>query len=109
MAMTLMSNRKVSGFEHLRSVLLSGGRMTKHKGQAASYAPSFGMAVSAIALTAVLGLASPARAANECGADASGADTIVCNGDGTPATDVENQTAVIRYTDSDGCQASIYG
>jgi len=45
----LDSARVISSFEHLKSLLLRGGRMTKVAGVAASYAPQIGVAVIAAA------------------------------------------------------------
>jgi len=78
----------------LDNILLRGGRMTKWKGQVASFAPSFGMATSAIAVGAGLMLASPAYAADECGIEAAGADTLNCAGGAYPNG--------ISYANSDG-------
>jgi outer membrane autotransporter protein len=64
-----MSN---TAYAHLRSTALRGGRLTKFKGIAASIAPMIGAVV-------IAGLsAGQAQAANECGPDLLGTDTLNC-------------------------------
>ena len=70
---------------------LRGGRMTKVNGVVGSYAPAFGAMLTAIMLT---GGAGQALAADECGVDAPGADTITCSAGSYPGG--------ITYTNSDG-------
>lgn len=88
--MVLASGRR----EHL---LWRGGRMTKHKGLAASFAPALLAATSCMVGSPMV--ATKAFAANECGAEAPGADTLNCNAAAYPAG--------ITYTNSDGLTLNV--
>ena len=90
-----------------QSDMLRGGRVTKVKGRDASYSPALGLTVSVVALGASLMFAQPARAANECGAEALGPDVITCNADGVPVADDGVYEAGITYTNSDGLTLNI--
>lgn len=70
----------VSSFQHLQSVLLRGGRMTKVAGRAASYAPQLGLAQLGAALfaSAPLLMTGPTTANAAC-VDMGGG-TIECSG-----------------------------
>ena len=72
--------------------MLRGGRITKFKGTAASYAPAIG--AIALGMGVVAFSSSQGLALNECGADAVGQDTLNCPG-GAYATG-------ITYAGSDG-------
>ena len=73
---------------------MRGGRMVKIKGLAASIAPMLGAAVLFTGLSA-----SVAQAANECGTEAVGPDTMTC------AASVYSNG--ITYTDSDGLSLTL--
>ncbi|WP_170405262.1 beta strand repeat-containing protein [Ruegeria arenilitoris] len=73
---------------HRPFALLRGGRMTKHKGQMASYAPSMGRVlsgVSAVALGAALTFGGGAAQAGSC--TDTGGGNVVCVGPAVPGTD----------------------
>jgi hypothetical protein len=92
------------------SAMLRGGRMTKHKGEAASYSPELGVAalvtpvtpqgsVFAMAAAALrwstapiailasgLAFAAPAAAQDQCAPTGPGGDIFICADNGAPAT-----------------------
>ncbi|WP_299752806.1 autotransporter outer membrane beta-barrel domain-containing protein [uncultured Tateyamaria sp.] len=80
---------------HSHNVSVRAGRLTKFKGRVASIAPR----LSVVATAAVLFSGSAAQAANECGTDEVGQDTVTC-GAGDPS--YPNYTDGITYTGSDG-------
>src|SRR5690606_10314610 len=107
-----------SGFISTRFLSLRGGRMTKWKGRAASYAPRNGPLSASVAAMSALMLAAPlAFAEEECGADLPGADSVTCgnaeypdgilyvNSDGLTLT-LDNQGMIIGPTGSRGVSVS---
>ncbi|WP_120631964.1 autotransporter outer membrane beta-barrel domain-containing protein [Ruegeria sp. EL01] len=74
---------------HYQEILLRGGRMTKHKGQVASFAPTLGCVLSgipAIALGTAIAFSGGTAIAGNCVGPLSG--TIVCSGPADPTTDI---------------------
>lgn len=89
-----MRATRISSRSTFRSIVLRGGRVTKFKGRACSVAPHLaGLALAATVASAVLG-AGAAFAANECGTDGAGADTLNCAG--------ANYPSGITYSNSNG-------
>jgi hypothetical protein len=77
-----------TAYAHLRNTVLRGGRLTKSRGIVASIAPMMGAIV-------IAGLsAGQAQAADECGAEVTGPDTITCA--------AAAYGSGITYTQSDG-------
>lgn len=86
------------------------GRMTKWKGMVASIAPvgdaAFRSVVFAVVVPVLVGTGlsiasgTPAMAVNECGTVVAGG-TVICNGDGTPATDSSPYANGIFYFTQD--------
>lgn len=70
----------VSSFQHLQSVLLRGGRMTKVAGRAASYAPQLGLAQLGAALFASVPLLMTGPTAANAACVDMGGGTIECSG-----------------------------
>ena len=70
----------VSSFQHLQSVLLRGGRMTKVAGRAASYAPQLGLAQLGAALVASAPLLMSGSTAAYAACVDMGGGTIECSG-----------------------------
>ncbi|AWZ03119.1 outer membrane protein B [Rhodobiaceae bacterium] len=70
----------VSSFQHLQSVLLRGGRMTKVAGRAASYAPQLGLAQLGAALFASVPLLMTGPTTANAACVDMGGGTIECSG-----------------------------
>jgi len=84
---------------HSRNVSVRGGRLTKFKGQVASIAPG----LSVVATAAVLFTGGAAQAANECGGDSVGQNTVTCAADANPTNPgVDPYANGITYNGSDG-------
>ncbi len=84
-----------------RNSFFGGGRITKYNGVVASYAPNTGALALGLYLFAAFG--GQAQAADECGADGVGADTITCSAGNYAGGGVfPNYPNGITYTGSDG-------
>ncbi|MDX8355842.1 pertactin-like passenger domain-containing protein, partial [Cognatiyoonia sp. IB215182] len=79
-----------------RTTSVRGGHLTRFKGQVASIAPGLLL----VATAAVLFTGSAAQAANECGTDEVGQDTVTCDAPTDPGTNPYADG--ITYTGSDG-------
>ncbi|NVO58308.1 hypothetical protein HW561_21210 [Rhodobacteraceae bacterium B1Z28] len=74
-----------------QDVLVRGGRMTKHKGQVASFAPSLGRVlsgVSAAALGTAITLGSSTATAGSCAGLIAGSGNLLCSGPADPVNDI---------------------
>ena len=80
MAITAASRNSNHFITHVRDTLLRGGRMTKYKGQAASYAPFLGgLAVALMSSAAVL-MTGTGAFAGSCTETAAGSGIWICSG-----------------------------
>ena len=87
-----------------RNVLVRGGRLTRFKGQVVSLAPGLSVVATAAMLFTGSVDQAAAQAANACGTDEVGQDTVTCIADADPNTPdvVDPYNDGITYTESDG-------
>ncbi len=92
MANTATKRNSNHFIENVRHALLRGGRMTKYKGQTASYAPMLGVAAALMSSAAVM-MTGTGAIAGSCTETAPGSGIWDCSGGANAFTDVTQTLA----------------